>query len=324
MTDRFRREVRFGKKILVTASTFLAAGVPIAIGVMSLPPSYSQFRAAAVAAPPAQTRPNANAPGQNAPVQRTTFEVASVKPSSPRAVGIRMRRDPGRVEYGNVALIDVLADAYSVNNRLISGPSWLADSRYDIVAKIPEGVAASQVPDMLQALLLERFQMTVHRETKMTEAYVLEVGKGGPRFDRGKGASAVDPASPHDKGLTVALPGPNSPAAGPASRPADGFHLVRNLPAPELGFQAVGVTMAELSKLLGSYVNGLVVDKTALQGRYDFTFQFDAGPEGRMPPDYSPPSLFPAVEHLGLKLGFHKVPLDCLVVLRAAKVPREN
>src|SRR4051794_9480151 len=93
------------------------------------------------------------------------FEVASVKASSPQSVGVRMRHDPGLVEYRNVTLVDILADAYNVDNQRISGPSSLFN-RYDIVAKVPEGVAASQIPSMLQALLLVRFKMKVHRETK--------------------------------------------------------------------------------------------------------------------------------------------------------------
>src|SRR5947209_12153437 len=97
-----------------------------------------------------------------------SFEVASIKQAAPQQMGrqmVRMGGDAGRVDYANVSLKDVLARAYGVNAYQVSGPSWLDTERYDIAAKVPEGVAADQVPAMLQALLLDRFKMTVHKES---------------------------------------------------------------------------------------------------------------------------------------------------------------
>jgi len=141
MTNRFARELTLGRKILLTAAALVAIVLPVGIGVMTPRPGHAQSHgelAAPAAAGPA-------------------FEVASVKPSSPQTVGIHMRRDPGMLDFGNLTLFDILADAYNVDNGLISGPSSLY-ARYDIVAKVPKGVPASQVPAMLQALLVERFK----------------------------------------------------------------------------------------------------------------------------------------------------------------------
>ena len=297
MTSRFTRELTLGRKILLTAAALAAIGVPVGIGVMTPQASHaqSQVAAPAVAAP--------------------AFEVASVKPTSPQAVGMRMRRDPGLLDYGNVALIEIVSEAYNVDNQLISGPSWLdAGARYDIVAKIPKGAPASQVPAMLQRLLLERFKLKVHHETKVTDVYALTAGKGGPKLERAEDDLAADP---NDRNVVVGF--------GKAT--SSGFHLLGNLRGSELRFQAVAVTMAKLSVLLKSYVHLPVVDSTGLQGRYNFTFEFDAlegGPEERMAPNYIPPSLFTAVERLGLKLEARRVPVDHLVVDHAEKVPIEN
>jgi uncharacterized protein (TIGR03435 family) len=300
MTNRLTRELTLGRKILLTATALVAIGAPVGIGVMTAQPSHPQSH------------------GELAAAAAPAFEVASVKPSSPRAVGIRMRRDPGLVDFGNVTMIDILAEAYNVDNQLISGPSWLIDARYDIVAKVPKGVSASQVPAMLQALLLERFKMKVHRETKVTEVYALAVGKGGPKLERAEDDPAADPNDRH----VVATFGK---ASSSASRPAGGFQLLDNLHYPDLGFKAVGVTMAKLAVLLKGYVQGLpVVDCTGLQGRYNFTFKFDAGPEGREPPWHNPPALFIGIERLGLKLESRRVPVDRLVVDQAEKIPIEN
>ena len=40
----------------------------------------------------------------------------------------------------------------------IEGPDWIGQPRFDVSATIPDGVPASQVPEMLQTLLAERFQ----------------------------------------------------------------------------------------------------------------------------------------------------------------------
>jgi bla regulator protein BlaR1 len=302
MMNRFTRELTLGKKILLTAAALAAFGVPIGIGVMTAQPSH------------AHSHVELAAPAGAAPA----FEVASVKPSSPRAVGVRMRRNPELVDYGNVTLIDILADAYNVDNQLISGPPWLRVARYDVIAKLPKGVPASQVPAMLQALLLTRFKMKVHRETKVTEVYALAVGKGGPKLQRAEDDPAADPNDRHVVATYVK-------ASGSASQPAGSFHLLDNLHYPDLGFKAVGVTMTKFAVLLKGYVQGLpVVDCTGLQARYNFTFKFDAGPEGRAAPDYIPPSLFIAIERLGLKLEARRVPVDRLLVDQAEKIPIEN
>src|SRR5215468_1461611 len=86
------------------------------------------------------------------------FEVASIKQAAPQQMGrmmVRMGGDPGRVDYANVSLKDVLARAYGMKRYQISGPAWLDSERYDITAKVPEGVPKEQVPVMLQALLAD-------------------------------------------------------------------------------------------------------------------------------------------------------------------------
>src|SRR5215831_18028755 len=91
------------------------------------------------------------------------FEVASIKPAAPQQMGrmmVRMGGDAGRVDYANVSLKDVLARAYNLKRYQVSGPSWLDSERYDITAKVPDGVPKEQIPLMLQALLTDRFKMT--------------------------------------------------------------------------------------------------------------------------------------------------------------------
>src|SRR5215472_12241511 len=67
------------------------------------------------------------------------FEVASIKPSPPQDFGRdsrRMSTRRGSFLCSHVSLLDLIAQAYSVQRELVSGPSWLDGDRFDISARI--------------------------------------------------------------------------------------------------------------------------------------------------------------------------------------------
>src|SRR6185369_4052808 len=72
--------------------------------------------------------------------------------------------------------------AYGLKEYQVSGPPWINDARFDILAKATEGTRKEQIPAMLQALLAERFKLEVHREKKEFNVFALVVGKGGPKL----------------------------------------------------------------------------------------------------------------------------------------------
>jgi uncharacterized protein (TIGR03435 family) len=65
-----------------------------------------------------------------------------------------------------MSLKDFIGSAYGVKPQQIVGPDWLGQERFDLAATIPAGGSVAQVSAMLRALLADRFQMTVHRETR--------------------------------------------------------------------------------------------------------------------------------------------------------------
>src|SRR5689334_24169875 len=82
------------------------------------------------------------------PPATPAFEVASIKPAPPPSgnnLMVRMGGDPGRIDYANVSLKDVIRLAYRVKNYQIAGPDWLESARFNIVAKLPEGSSREQV-----------------------------------------------------------------------------------------------------------------------------------------------------------------------------------
>ena len=116
---------------------------------------------------------------------RLEFEVSSIKPAppgDPHKISIKMSADNGRIDFANVSIRDVVLRAYSLKTYQLSGPDWIGSQRYDISAKLPDGATKDQIPQMLQALLQDRFKLTHHREKKELPVYSLVVGKGGPKL----------------------------------------------------------------------------------------------------------------------------------------------
>ena len=255
--------------------------------------------------------------GQAAPAG-PAFEVASVKPAA-RPTGGGPRRisssDPGRVTYNNVTLRTLLIRAYQVKDYQIAGPDWLPSERYDVTAKLPEGTPKEQVSLMLQALLADRFQLALHHERKEMQGYALAVGKNGFKL------KPVDDAS---TGIKLRIGGSLTGINGK-------------------------LTLAGLASALGGFIGGPVEDATGIAGTFDINLEWSpddrekgisamrfAAREGGEaaagstanpvnPPDVpSGPSLFAAVQNLGLKLEPRKVPMDILVIDRAGKMPTEN
>jgi uncharacterized protein (TIGR03435 family) len=247
--------------------------------------------------------------------QQPAFEVASVKPAPPptdNRMRVGMSGDAGRVNFSNVTLINIMARAYSVKDKQISGPDWLKSERYDIAAKLPAGAPKDQIPTMLQTLLADRFKLALHRETKVLPVYALVVGKSGPKLHH---ADA-------EGGLRVMM--------GPKGHKMTG-----------------SVSIARLADTLSTFMDRPVLDMTELKGNFDIDLDWTAdgpaggpgffgpggggrppegGGEGKAAPD-SPdaPSIFTAVqEKLGLRLEGRKSPVEILIIDHAERVPTEN
>ena len=291
--------------------------------------------------------------GQTAP---PAFEVASVKPAAPQTDGnrfIRMGGDAGRVDYANVSLKQVLAKAYDVKSYQVTGPSWLDAERYDIVAKVPDGVAKEQVPMMLQALLAERFHMTIHRESKEQSVYAIVLGKGelkltkydenaSQAFTFNESGGPPPPPPPPGGGGAVAVTARARGGGGSVGAMPKGGAMVSMTSSGATHLQARGSTLSGLAGMLSSFMDRPVVDMTGIEGEYDFALEAAAeemvgmkmtvvgspGPAGSAPapaPETAPTaSIFTSIQKLGLKLEPRKAPIEYVVVDKADKVPTEN
>jgi uncharacterized protein (TIGR03435 family) len=229
--------------------------------------------------------------------QTPEFDAASVKPS--KAPGMRgsLKSDAGRITYTNVTLRDCLMAAYGVKDYQISGPAWLPAERYDIVATANGAASDDAIRLMLQKLLNDRFQMTVHREKKELPVYALVVGKNGTKLMH----ESENPGKSR-------------------TQMSGGSVVFTSITVPEL--------VDYMSHMRSAEMDRPVVDNTGLKGKYDFTVTLFASQEEMMAAlnkgDFGS-SIFTLIqEQLGLKLEPEKLPLDMLVVDKAEKIPTEN
>jgi len=246
--------------------------------------------------------------------QPLAFEVASIKPSPPQGMHemrVGMSADAGRITFTAVNLRDLLTRAFEVKAPQISGPGWIDSDRFDVAAKIPDGVPKEEIPAMLRTLLEERFKLKFHRETKEMPIYELVVAKGGPKMDVSKdaGGRARMGMEGHGDGVMHA--------------------------------SVSSATMANFSDMLARWVDRPVIDKTGLKETFDFKLDLSmqdlAGMKGAMvvmhggpaaggpaPDEGAAGSLFSSIQKIGLKLESKKAPVDLLLVDSAERVPVEN
>jgi uncharacterized protein (TIGR03435 family) len=105
-----------------------------------------------------------------ADAQRAQFEVASVKlHTSDDQSMFMVARPNGQFVAANIPLRLLIRSAYQLqNDQIVGGPDWLATDRFDIDARAPQtnGSIYSQLQDMLQMLLADRFKLTTHTEKR--------------------------------------------------------------------------------------------------------------------------------------------------------------
>jgi uncharacterized protein (TIGR03435 family) len=233
------------------------------------------------------------------------FEVATVKINRSGGVntvtgrGGSIRPTRGQILMENVTLWKVLGFAYGIGedrDYAITGPAWLRTDRYDIVAKVPAETAWPQIQAMMQALLAERFRMTLHRESKEMPVYALVAARDGFKLH------AVE--------------------AGRGS-----FSIGRG------AIKAQKATISALADRLGQVLDRPVVDQTGILGTFDFTIEWapdesaaaPAAEGGEARPASGGMSIFTAIQQqLGLRLEARRAPVEVLVVDRAERAPIEN
>src|SRR5436309_2593638 len=112
--------------------------------------------------------------------QPLAFEVATVKPRDLNRPGVPYRIGPDTLSMSS-RLKDLIQFAYDVEDyQVAGGPAWVQSEFYDVQGKAASVSTPRQMKSMLQALVAERFQLKLNRQTKIMAGYALTVDKGGP------------------------------------------------------------------------------------------------------------------------------------------------
>jgi uncharacterized protein (TIGR03435 family) len=249
------------------------------------------------------------------------FEVASIQatdpnPSNPMFIG--MSADGAMVKYTNITLRDCIRGAFRVRDFQIVGPNWMDRARFQINAKLPAGASLDQIPEMLQALLVERFKLEIRRDMKEHNVYALVVGNDGAKLTPGK--AKTDDKSPK--------------ALGPDGKPRD--LMMYGFPPGGVGITALSASIASLVGLMSRFTARPVVDMTGIAGQYEFKLIFAPEtittpftgaaprPDGAAVSVEPAQSVFDAVKQYGLRLEARKAPIEILTVTHLEKTPTEN
>jgi uncharacterized protein (TIGR03435 family) len=242
------------------------------------------------------------------PAPRPQFEVASVKPSGPvdAAHCSGDRASPGRLKINCDTLQELIQAAYGGAygaSQLSGGPAWITSDHYDIEAKGEAVLRVEQIAPMLQSLLEDRFKLKIHRETKEIPVYALTVAKSGLKLQPLQDACTLrDPMNPP----SPPVPGQKPPNfCGTPRVRFNGQNMTWDLHAASMtGFASYLIVPFRT-------LDRTVIDKTGVAGIFDFHLEF--APDGAAPDDTGP-SIFTAIQELGLKLESAKGPVEFLVI----------
>jgi uncharacterized protein (TIGR03435 family) len=236
------------------------------------------------------------------------FEVASVKPS----LGDERQQSWGFLPGGRYAATSItlkwlLITAYNLSmsgDQLSGAPNWLDSARFDIQAKpeagttspdLPASLREERVRSMLQTLLVDRFKLVFHRESRDIPVYLLIKARNGTRLEKAN-ISEAD-----------------------CARDTDGPDACHGLQAGQTrGLKGKAVEMKDLAEVLSALVHRPVIDRTGVAG----LFSIQTGGWAPLDPAAQDgdladarPTIFEVLQQeLGLKLQPGKAPGEVLVI----------
>lgn len=228
------------------------------------------------------------------PGARPTFEAASVKPNTSGSNSSSTHGSKGQLVAVNQSMHQLVERAYNVKAFQLTGPDWMDNVRFDVIAKYPENSTNEDRLVMMRTLLEDRFKLVAHTDTKEMPGYALVIVKGGLKI---KPVEKVE--------------------GGTDSNSTNGA----------VKFRATSISMKEMASYLARRLNSTVIDSTGNDALFSFqlNWQVDASNTGsvdRGADEFA--AIQDAIGTLGLHLQTQKVPVQVVVVDHIERVPVEN
>ena len=233
----------------------------------------------------------------------------SVRPSAPGEIRPRQnwQRDSGFWAVRKFSVQGIIHNAFSISpTNFVGLPAWAGNTYYGIQARMPPGTSEAQFRLMLQALLVDRFQMKAHQEMRPMEVAILTAGTPGPN---------LRPAS--------------RDCVPPPQLQGDTFNLVKASPG-STEFAGCSVSMADVAQCFTAVAVPPVVDETGMKGRYDIDITITSPPtfkgegQSEIERDGALATNAAFQKQLGLNLDFTRLvkrPMPVLVIGHLAPAP---
>ena len=260
-----------------------------------------------------------------------SFSVVSVRPTHPDEDLSNGSISPDSYSAKRTTIKDVLAYAFGLGyeHELVNAPAWVTNDRFDIQGKLDDEQVASlrklsrddrdeQMRLMVQSMLVDRFHLTYHFETRELPVYLLEIAKGGLKCPRDTTSppAIADPSRPRFRWSAAPPPPPPPPGWHPPS-PSEQKILRQSMHLRTKGwpFWLVVTVLGHQPELDGRPL----IDQTGLEGSYDCEMKWS-----QTESDEVGQFFFSAVrDQLGLTLQPSKKQVEVLVIDSISR-PSEN
>jgi uncharacterized protein (TIGR03435 family) len=253
------------------------------------------------------------------PAKPPAFDVAAIKENKSGGTNGMFGGPPSRFTATNAPALRLITFAYRIQDYLIEGaPDWVKDDRWDINAKANGSFPAATLDrpdvrrDMLRALLIDRFRMSAHTETRQQPIYTLVVAQPARPLPERLHVSTFDCAA-----LGDAIRRGQKPVARVVTPDATPDCSISTPPGKlDMGTQP----MRQFAAILSDIVQRPVIDRTGLTGNYSASITYTpdnsrVGGADQPATDPNAASIFTALqEQLGLRLESTRGPIDVLVI----------
>jgi len=225
------------------------------------------------------------------PPPAAKFDVSSIKRVVTVRDNSRTNIEHGALTATNLTIRTLIRLAFDVGDyQILNAPRWIDEEHYDAAAKsaAARDFTDKQMLPLIQDLLAERFGLPYSRETRTLSGYSLLVANGGPKLK----------------------------VAGERTGPSTGI-TTHNSGKVTMNIREM--SMPHLAVVLEGLLKQPVTDQTRHSGAYAIQLEYDSGQN----PESPLPSLFTALQELGLRLQTSKVPVE-MILVEDVRWPSEN
>jgi uncharacterized protein (TIGR03435 family) len=226
--------------------------------------------------------------------------------------------------------------AFRLRDYQLDAPEWLTNAIFDIRGTLPAGSTPANAPEMLQALLADRFHLRAHHEIRQLPVYALVVAPTGPKLIESAPNPTADSAADSVQS-SVNVTAVDNRAGTTVSYGHGAYFYIT-----DTGLACKRMAMPFVADMLAKFMDRPIVNATGLEGAYDFSislpeedfrpmkaraassYGFPVSPERLAALSSSGAPLSSALRPLGLKLESRKAPIDILVIDHLDKSPTDN